>query len=174
MARHRWRKPIGMPVMVAEGGSTARNGNDIEPELRAVAIDAMKRQRLRLLQFTFTRTPHGRCHAEVEFEWLEGERISGKADGIASTLGDLRLPADATLRAIEAFARGAVQLELIGVKSMRAFDDTVVIVSVLLRNGGEVTRLLGCALAGDDLLRGVVVATLQATNRVVGNTIATR
>jgi hypothetical protein len=105
---------------------------------------------------------------------LEGERISGKADGIASTLGDLRLPAEATLRAIEAFSRSTVQLELIGVKSMRAFDDTVVIVSVLLKSEGEVTRLLGCSLAGDDLLRGVVVATLQATNRVVGNTIATR
>ncbi|MGH7711751.1 MAG: hypothetical protein ACREOG_10735 [Gemmatimonadaceae bacterium] len=161
-------------MMANESGPLARIANDIEPEMRAVAIDATRRQRLRLTQFTFTRTPHGRCHAEVEFEWLDGERIAGKADGIASTLGDLRLPADATLRAIEAFTRGAVQLELIGVKSMRAFDDTVVIVSVLLRREGEVTRLLGCALAGDDLLRGVVVATLQATNRVVGNTIATR
>lgn len=160
--------------MVAESGPTARSTNDVEPELRAVALEAMRRQRLRLTHFAFTRTPHGRCHAEVEFEWLDGERIAGKADGIASTLGDLRLPADATLRAIESFTRGTVQLELIGVKSMRAFDDTVVIVSVLLRRAEEVTRLLGCSLAGDDLLRGVVVATLQATNRVVGNTIATR
>ncbi len=160
--------------MAAESGPMARLTNEVEPELRAVAIEAMRRQRLRLAQFTFTRTPHGRCHAEVEFEWLDGERIAGKADGIASTLGDLRLPADATLRAIELFTRHTVQLELIGVKSMRAFDDTVVIVSVLLRSNGEVTRLLGCALAGDDPLRGVVVATLQATNRVVGNAIATR
>jgi hypothetical protein len=67
-----------------------------------------------------------------------------------------------------------VHLELIGVKSMRAFDDTVMIVSVLARRDGEVTRLLGCALAGEDLLRGVVIATLQATNRIVGNAIATR
>jgi hypothetical protein len=163
-----------MLVMASDSGHLANLANDIEPELRIVAIDATRRQRLRLTQFTFTRTPHGRCHAEVEFEWLDGERITGKADGIASTLGDLRLPADATLRAIEIFARGVVQLELIGVKSMRAFDDTVVIVSVLLRDNGSVTRLLGCSLAGDDPLRGVVVATLQATNRVVGNTIATR
>jgi hypothetical protein len=160
--------------MVAESGPTSRLTSDVEPELRAVALEAMRRQRLRLTHFAFTRTPHGRCHAEVEFEWLDGERIAGKADGIASTLGDLRLPADATLRAIESFTRGTVSLELIGVKSMRAFDDTVVIVSVLLRRGEETTRLLGCSLAGDDLLRGVVVATLQATNRVVGNTIATR
>lgn len=160
--------------MATEGGQLARMEDELEPEPRAVAVDGLRRQRLRLTDFTFTRTPHGRCRAEVEFEWLEGEKFSGNADGIASTLGDLRLPADATLRAIETFTRGAVQLELIGVKSMRAFDDTVVIVSVLLRSNGEVMRLLGCALAGEDILRAVVVATLQATNRVVGNTIATR
>ncbi|HJU74165.1 MAG TPA: alpha-isopropylmalate synthase regulatory domain-containing protein [Gemmatimonadaceae bacterium] len=171
MTRHRWRKPTGMLVMATESGPMARD-NDAGPDA-VVAMD-MRRQRLRLTEFTFTRTPHGRCHAEVQFEWLDGEKISGKADGIASTLGDLRLPADATLRAIEAFTKAEVQLELIGVKSMRAFDDTVVIVSVLLRKNGDVKRLLGCSLAGEDILRGVVVATLQATNRVVGNSIATR
>lgn len=160
--------------MLREREPTVNPEAEMEPELRAISLEATRRQRLRLVRFSFTRTPHGRCHSEVEFEWLEGEVIAGKADGIASTLGDLRLPADATLRAIESFTRGAVHLELIGVKSMRAFDDTVMIVSVLARRSGEVTRLLGCALAGEDLLRGVVIATLQATNRIVGNAIATR
>jgi hypothetical protein len=34
--------------------------------------------------------------------------------------------------------------------------------------------LLGCHLCEEDPLRGAVIATLQATNRVLGNAIATR
>ena len=57
---------------------------------------------------------------------------------------------------------------------MRAFDANVVIVSVLFTQGEMQRRLLGCQLADEDPLRGAVVATLQATNRLLGNAIATR
>lgn len=64
---------------------------------------------------------------------------------------------------------------------MRAFDANVVIVSVQCVDGesqngerGKERRLLGCHLAGEDPLRGAVIATLQATNRLLGNAIATR
>jgi hypothetical protein len=57
---------------------------------------------------------------------------------------------------------------------MRAFDANVVIVSVLSSRGDGERRLLGCHLADEDLLRGTVIATLQATNRVLGNYIARR
>jgi len=50
-----------------------------------------------------------------------------------------------------------------------------VIVSVLAAHGGgPQQRLLGCHLAEDDPLRSAVVAVLHATNRVLGNFIATR
>ena len=88
-----------------------------------------------------------------------------------------RLAAEATLRAIEQFTAGALRFDLLGVKQMRAFDANVVIVSVVCTSGDEASRerrLLGCHLAGDDSLRGAVIATLQATNRLLGNAIATR
>ena len=79
------------------------------------------------------------------------------------------------LRAIEQFSDGSLRFELVGVKTMRAFDANIVVVSVLATlGGGPQQRLLGCHLAEDDPLRSAVVAVLHATNRVLGNFIATR
>lgn len=140
----------------------------------AITPAQLRRERLRFANFSFQRTPSGRCHAEVELEWLDGERITGKADGVGSTVGDLRLAADAALRALEMFSKDALAFELVGVKTMRAFDANIVIVSVIVLRGGGPRRLLGCHLAEDDALRAAVVATLHATNRILGNFIATR
>ena len=135
----------------------------------------LKRERLRFTNFAFHRAPSGSCRSEVELEWLEGQRVTGKAEGVTSTLGDLRVAADAALRAIEQFSDGSLRFELVGVKTMRAFDANIVIVSVMAAHGGgPQQRLLGCHLAEDDPLRSAVVAVLHATNRVLGNFIATR
>ncbi len=137
-------------------------------------VEEPRRSRLRFTGFLFERTPSARCTAIVDLEWTPGETIRGRAEGIASPLGDLRVVAEATLRAIECFAQGHVTLELVGVKTMRAFDANVVMVSVLARGPEGERRLLGCHLSDDDLQRGTVIATLQATNRALGNSIATR
>lgn len=138
------------------------------------AQGAPRRERLRFTRFLFERSRTARCRAEVELEYEPGESVVGVAEGIATPLGDARLAAEATLRAIEDFSRGALQLELLGVKQMRAFDANVVIVSVVSHRGDGERRLLGCHLADEDLLRATVVATLQATNRVLGDLIARR
>jgi len=136
-----------------------------------------RRERLRFTRFAFEKSPTARCSAEVELEYQPGDSVVGRAEGIATPLGDVRLAAEATLRAIERFSKGALRFDLIGVKQMRAFDANVVIVSVLCHSkdeGAPERRLLGCHLADDDPLRGAVIATLQATNRLLGNAIATR
>lgn len=146
---------------------------------RAAAIGA-RRERLRFTRFSFERTPAARCVAEVELEYQPGDVVVGRAEGISAPLGDVRLAAEATLRAIERFSNGTLRFELLGVKQMRAFDANVVIVSVRCHSGDAAReregdrRLLGCHLAGEDPLRGAVIATLQATNRMLGNAIATR
>lgn len=147
----------------------------MEAALRAAAgVEEPRRSRLRFTGFDFQRTPNAICRATVELEWVAGDVVSGRAEGVASPLGDLRVVADAALRAIEAFARGTLRLELIGVKTMRAFDANVVMVSVTAHTPEGSRRLLGCHLSEDDPQRGTVIATLQATNRVLGNAIATR
>jgi hypothetical protein len=141
------------------------------------SMGSTRRERLRFTRFAFERGPTARCSAEVELEYQPGESVIGRAEGIATPLGDVRLAAEATLRAIERFSRGTLRFDLLGVKQMRAFDANVVIVSVLcLDDQGREheRRLLGCHLADEDVLRGAVIATLQATNRLLANTIAVR
>ena len=137
-------------------------------------VEEPRRSRLRFTKLQVERTPTARCTAIVELEWVEGDAVVGRADGVASPLGDLRVVAEATLRAIESFLRGAATMELIGVKTMRAFDANIVMVSVLANTAEGPRRLLGCNLSEEDVMRGTVIATLQATNRVLGNAIATR
>lgn len=132
-----------------------------------------RRERLRFTTFQFTRSTDGSCRAEVEFEWVDGQTVRGASSGPSSPTVDLRVAAEAALRAIEAFSEGGMSFELIGVKAIRAFDANVVIVSVgNCREGPH--RLLGSCLVEDDPVRGAVLAVLSATNRVLGNFIATR
>ena len=110
----------------------------------------------------------------------------GKASGQSSPVSDLRVAAEAGIAAIEKFTSGGLKLELLGVKALRAFDANIVIVSVEVKRGdgparllgitGEPgpARLLGAACNEENLARAAVVAVLNATNRVLGNFIATR
>jgi hypothetical protein len=132
-----------------------------------------QRERLRFTEFVFERTPDGRCRAEVALDWVEGVQVRGEATGQSSATVDLRVAAEATLRAIETFSNGAMAFDLIGAKAIRVFDANVVIVSIANRREGP-RRLLGASLVEDDAPRGAVLAVLGATNRVLGNFIATR
>ena len=154
--------------------SGSSDGAGEQPLSPVIGQAQLKRERLRFVNFVFTRTPSGLCRAEVELEWLDGERVTGRAEGMTSTLGDLRISADAALRAIEAFSKGVLRFEMIGVKTMRAFDANIVIVSLMTLGEEPSQRLLGCHLAEQDPMRGAVVAILHATNRTLGNFIATR
>ncbi len=133
----------------------------------------LRRERLRFAHFAFTRTPSGQCNSEVSLEW-DGEMFVGKALGQSSPLGDFRVAAEAALNALMTFAKGAIQFELLGIKQMRAFDENLIIVSIAMRQDGKLTRLVGCYLVDADTRRGAAVAVLNATNRVLGNFIASQ
>lgn len=132
------------------------------------------RERLRFADFRFSRTPDGRCSARVGLDWTDGSRASGSASGQSSPMVDLRVAAEATLRALDAYTSNTYGFELIGVKAVRAFDANIIIVSVSLKQGPGPQRLLGACLVEEDLVRGSALAVLNATNRVLGNFFATR
>lgn len=148
--------------------------NAVEPKASQSPPDAgpSRSERLRFGSFTFTRSPAGRCVVQVELEYA-GERFVGKCEGPSSPIGDLRLGAEAAMQAVERFAQNGLGLELMGVKLVRAFDANVVIVSCTQRSA-RTTRLVGCYLADRDAVRGAALAVLNATNRVLGNYLATR
>ncbi|MEX0979854.1 MAG: hypothetical protein WDZ89_02100 [Gemmatimonadota bacterium] len=111
----------------------------------------------------------------MTLKWSDGAQYSGEAEGTETQQGRLRLGALACLRAAEAATGGGLVLELRGVKSVRAFDASVVIVSVRGRSADERYELLGSATSPDieaeaarGSVRGAALAILDATNRVLG------
>lgn len=145
-----------------------------DPEKAAAAITQaqLQRERLRFAGFEMNRTPSGQVSAEVRLEWLDGVSVVGKASGHTSPMGDHRIAAEATLRALEQFSGEALRFELVGVKATRAFDANVVIVALHVLRGEGPRRLLGVHLAETDPMRSTVLAVLNATNRLLGNFIA--
>src|SRR6266404_3400464 len=109
-------------------------------------------ERLRFQEFGFQRLANGRCRAKVVLTWSDGRRFEGASDGVSSQTGELRCCA---------------------VAAVRAFDATVVIVSLSAR-AEEATRLVGSCLTEVDPPRGAALAVLNATNRLLGNYLTTR
>lgn len=131
-------------------------------------------ERLRFEDFAFQRLPNGRCRAKVVLSWSDGRQFTGESEGIISQAGELRCCAEATVRALERAVQPTLGFELLGVKSMRAFDATVVIVSLSVRQEARWSRLVGAYLTEGEAARGAAVAVLNATNRILGNFFATR
>jgi hypothetical protein len=125
--------------------------------------------RLRFAEFVLDRLANGRCRAQVELTWRDSERFSGICEGLSSQAGELRCAAQATVDALTQAVQGGVRFELLGVKAVRAFDATVVIVSLAVQGEGSGQRVVGSYLTDTDLPRGAALAVLHATNRILGN-----
>jgi hypothetical protein len=131
-------------------------------------------ERLRFQTFGFDRLSDGRCRARVQLSWIDGREFVGESLGMTSPAGELRCSAEAAVHALQQAVQGEVELELLGVKAVRAFDATVVIVSLSVRSEGNAWRMVGSYLTETDPPRGAVLAVLNATNRVLGNYVTTR
>src|SRR3972149_802186 len=77
----------------------------------------------------------------------------------------------AAVRAIEQSINVRVTIELLGVKALRAFDSTVIIVSLSTHLEAESRRIVGSYLTEDGRERGAALAVLNATNRLLGNPV---
>jgi hypothetical protein len=131
-------------------------------------------QRLRFQDFSFQRLSNGRCRAKVQLAWSDGRLFQGEAEGMTSQAGELRCSALAAVQALERVSEPAIHFELLGVKAVKAFDATVVIVSLSAREPGGARRLVGSFLSESDPPRGAALAVLNATNRMMGNFFSTR
>ena len=141
---------------------------------RASTAAAYRQERLRFSDFSFARTPAGKVTCQVTLEFGLTEFTSGTIEGHTSPAGDIRLGAEAAIRALEIFTEGRLRFELIGVKIVRAFDANIVITSIIQNGDDGPERLLGCYLAETDHVRGAALSVLNATNRVLGNFIQAR
>ncbi len=65
-----------------------------------------------------------------------------------------------------------LDVRVIGVKPIHAFDSDLMVVS-LMRNDGAPQQLVGAVVAGDDPHASVALAVLSALNRLLGNILRT-
>lgn len=131
-------------------------------------------ERLRFAEFTLERLPDGRCRARVGLTWRDSEQFTGEGEGLASQAGELRCAAQACVNALGQAVQGGMGFELLGVKAVRAFDATVIIVSLAVQGGGDGRRVVGSVLTDTDAARGAALAVLNATNRILGNRLFMR
>jgi hypothetical protein len=105
----------------------------------------------------------------VRLEWI-GTVHEATVQGLETHQGRLRAVAEATVQAVSSASDRLLDLDLAGVKSVRAFDGFVVIARVNAstpERPGQ--RLLGAASAENeaDALDATARAVLDAVNRVV-------
>lgn len=125
------------------------------------------RPRFRFSSFVLERLPSGQCRAIVTLNFPGGQQFIGQADGLTSQAGELRCAAQACIHAI-AQAVHDPGFELVGVKAIRAFDATVVIVSLSVQGSERHgPRIVGSCLTQDDAPRGAALAVLNGTNRLL-------
>jgi hypothetical protein len=155
--RQRQRRSVPGP------GSRERCTTDAEP--RAPTICRVRARPSLQWPLPRARWPH-----------LRGsEQFSGSADGLASEAGELRCAAQACVGALSQAVAGDLGFELLGVKAVRAFDSTVVIVSLsITHQDAAAYRVVGSYLTDNDPPRGAALAVLNATNRILGNRLYMR
>jgi hypothetical protein len=102
-------------------------------------------------------------------EWPGGTRIRGLGRGTATREGMLIAGADAALEALTRITGDSLTLEYRGAKVVRAFDALVIIVALRAHAPERRYDLIGaCTAPEDDVVRGVVLGVLDATNRILG------
>lgn len=131
-------------------------------------------ERLKFDEFGFQRLANGRCRARVVLSYSDGRKFVGESEGVTSQAGELRCAASAAVIALDRVTQPGLSFELLGVKALRAFDATVLIVSLSARETAQAKRLVGSFLTDSDPPRGAALAVLNATNRILGNYFATR
>ncbi len=130
--------------------------------------------RLKFDSFELDKLPSGQCKARVVLTWPESEEFIGTAEGLTSPAGELRCSAQACVTALMEAVDGSIRFELLGVKAVKAFDSTVVIVSLAVHGADIGHRVVGSVLTEDDVPRAAALAVLNATNRILGNRISMR
>jgi hypothetical protein len=127
--------------------------------------------RIRFIEARTRGDQRAQCAVEVELERVDGRRVVGTRSGMPSAIGSIRIAAEAAVEALHLAVAEDQRFELVGVKSVRAFDQTVVLVLLTTRGPRGVVRLVGAAVGesadAGDVTRAAVLAVLNASNRVL-------
>jgi hypothetical protein len=166
---------VDLPVALEAARKSLQNSglDPVNVVLQAfVPAERRDRERVRFESLQRIEEPDVRVRVRVALEW-RGQRVEGEATGEKGSHIELRTAALAALAALEKVADRPVDVRLAGVKSVRAFDAELMVVS-LYKPGPDFQKYLGAVLAGPDPLRASALAVLHALNRILGNYLMTR
>ncbi|UCG50406.1 MAG: hypothetical protein JSW58_09330 [Candidatus Latescibacterota bacterium] len=105
--------------------------------------------------------------AEVELS-RGGMDVFGSAKSTNMSISQLRIVAEATLKAVGELLDERVRLCLVEVQEVPLSEDIAILVKVDLLQNRERKSLAGCSLFSGNVNQTVVFATLDAVNRVLG------
>lgn len=129
--------------------------------------DTLPRGRLRLDHLDQFRDADGALRVQVGLEWGYAIHRATRR-GMGTREGALRAGASAALDAAQQATLGAIRLDLVGIKAVRAFDSWLVISSIEVVAESGRQRLLGARQAPDnEMAIGAVLSVLDALNRVL-------
>lgn len=135
------------------------------------------RSRLRFDGLEHVTTPDGTGRVSVRLEW-NGHMYEGTVPCLETLQGVIRAASvaalAATLESTASTSSSEIDLEVVGVKAVRAFDGWVVVTRINGSSGDEKYRLLGAAPCEgeEDLPNAAVKAVLNASNRVMEYRVA--
>ncbi|MDA0328874.1 MAG: hypothetical protein O2958_07685 [Gemmatimonadetes bacterium] len=135
------------------------------------------RSRLRFDSLEHVTAPDGSGRVSVRLEW-GGAFYEGTVPCLQTQQGIIKAASQAalsaTLASTQKVSTNSIDLEVVGVKAVRAFDGWVVVTRVNGRAGADSYRLLGAApCEGEEDLPGAAVkAVLNASNRVMEQRVA--
>jgi hypothetical protein len=109
-----------------------------------------------------------RAQASVELRW-RGTPRAGSASGWSTRKGGHRLIASAALAAVQEMIDPDTALSLEDVEVIRLAGREVAVVSLELLADREHKSLVGSCVVEQDAAQAVVLATLNALNRIVGS-----
>lgn len=140
---------------------------DLEIRL-SLPVASGPRRRVRF-EFVERVEDHGRVTIKVGLQWDDAVH-TGSAAGEGGSAIELKTTARATVDALERLTDQDLQLRIIGVKPIRAFDSDLMVAS-LIRAGVGHQRLVGAVVVSGGSLEAAALAVLSALNRTLGNTL---
>jgi hypothetical protein len=130
-------------------------------------MSGVQRHRVRFLSAERLIDPDHSVRIRVTLEW-HGQICTGEATGENGGYIELRTAAMAALNAIEKVVGEPLEVKVVGVKQIRAFDSELIVVS-LHRAGSVLQRLVGAVPAGRNQREAAAIAVLNGLNRTLGN-----
>lgn len=140
---------------------------DLEIRL-SLPVASGPRRRVRF-EFVERVEDHGRVTVKVGLQWDDAVH-TGSAAGEEGSAIELKTTARATVNALERLTDQDLQLRIIGVKPIHAFDSDLMVAS-LIRAGIGHQRLVGAVVVSGGTLEAAALAVLSALNRTLGNTL---